>query len=136
MKKIQFEHEFSSDAGGIGVIDEEYLKENGGSLRDEYLNKKMVVAPGKYKINFYCKDSWLKNNIQKECKIETDGNLIFGDICYLFDNSPSGDQSWINFMKRTDYMEKHNKKFFFVNTGGDGSFIFNIMIKRKLLNLL
>ena len=125
---LNFNKNFGVDAGHVGVIDEEYLNEIGGSFKNTHLNKKIVVKPGKYKISFWCEDSW-NDEIIENCEIETKGSLIFGDLCYLF-SSDTGEDHWMIFLKETDYLRIPNEKFFVVDTGGDGEFYFDIQIEK------
>ena len=122
---MKFIHTFPVDAGNVGVIDEDYLKENGGLLKDLDLNKKVEVQPGKYKILFKCKNTW-GSPINNESIIETKGSLIFGDLCYLWDNH----DNWMKFLDKTDYLKNGNEFFDTNDTGGDGGFKFNITINK------
>jgi hypothetical protein len=122
---MKFTQTFSVDAGNVGVIDEDYLKENGGLLKDPDLNKRVDVPEGKYEILFRCGNTW-RGKINTKKIIETKGSLIFGDLCYLWNDH----DKWMKFLDKTDYLKNGNEFFDTNDTGGDGGFKFNITINR------
>lgn len=118
------DYSFCVDAGCIAVADKDWVESKGGINNNLKLNPEFLVEPGKYKITLSCEDTW-NGKVKKEVEIETSGKLIFGDLCYLFDDH----NKWSDLLDETDYLQISNKNFHSVDTGGDGTFNFHIKLE-------
>lgn len=111
---------FGVDAGNVSAYDFAYIKKNGGIWGEDASNncKKIKVPSGQYTINYDIRNTY-KGNAKGERYIQTSGEIVFGDICYLFSEV---DDAWMKFLEKTNYLRIDGKYGFSINTGGDGDF--------------
>lgn len=118
------------DAGNISVADLDYYKERGGDLKygeNDPCYLVIKVQPGMYKADIYISDTYL-GDIKDTFIVETNGTIVVSDACYCFD------ETWMAFLKETQYLVMQNSKFMCFDTGGDGEFEVEIeldLIKEK-----
>jgi len=114
-------NEFGVDAGNIGIIDMDFVKENGGEFGKtaKRMSQQIAVKPGNYLFKYNLPDTWL-GEIKGEITIKTKGDVVIGDICYLF--SDVKHEIWLDFLEKTGYLKNLGSDGFAINTGGDGCF--------------
>lgn len=119
------------DAGNISIMDLSYIQRKNGKYckTAERLCKKITVEPGKYEININILDCW-NGKINKTCIIDTQGEIVIGDACYLFSSEEVNYEMWAKFLDETDYLHNTNDNFYCVDTGGDGEFNCEITITK------
>ena len=117
------------DAGCICIVDGEYINMHGGTdPRDDVLS--LNLEPGRYQITYDLPDTW-NDHLQGYCEIECTGELIIGDICYIFSNDDDEEDKWSALLDDTDYLRKMKKgKGHCIETGGDGAFEVDLTITR------
>jgi hypothetical protein len=125
---------YGVDAGNISIVDLKYIESKGGSFGKfaSSTSKKVTLEPGKYRVNVSMDDSYCcyeyedgEESIKDfSGEIETSGEVVIGDVCYLFSSDEVGDVYWSNFLdeSETDYLKNNNKNCIFLDTGGDGEF--------------
>jgi hypothetical protein len=128
---------YGVDAGNISVVDLKYIESKGGMFGKtaSSSNKKIILEPGKYHVSISLKDFYEdylededndsnKEPVVKHGIIETSGEVVIGDVCYLFSSDESSHDSWSAFLdeSETNYLQKDNNHCLFFDTGGDGSF--------------
>jgi len=116
---------FPVDAGNISITDHDFIKHYGGNIDNSGGNCTLVkVEKGLRKVKYHIKDCWL-GELKGETTIETNGEIVVGDVGYLFSNEGT---VWTDFLKKTFYLRSESKHYHTINTGGDGSFEIEITI--------
>lgn len=137
---ISITGDFGVDAGNISIADLAYIRLKGGdySKTARRLCKKISLEPGTYQVTAIIYNTWnfeesisddiegeeeeKKRYLSKSFLLETTGEVVIGDICYLFSSEESSSEYWPMFLDITDYLEKSNLNCYFISTGGDGEF--------------
>ena len=115
------------DAGNVSFMDLDFMKKCGGDIPPETdLVEVIPLEPGVYSI-YYKVDCWKGKLSEKFDMHVPSGKLIIGDACYMFHGAPH--DSWGKLLSRTEFLAKKFKGFYPVDTGGDGTFKFNVSIK-------
>lgn len=131
MKKYNESH--GVDAGNISVADYGYYKKNGAkrqkitSIGHSKFGEIISLKNGTYQVEILVSETW-NGDIKDSFKlVVTSGKVAIGDACYFWDHSQKGQDSWMKFLKETNYLDKSNNQFYSVNTGGDGAFDVTIL---------
>lgn len=124
-------YRFCVDAGNISVIDYDYVVSKYGEMKVKEAtsgkgktNSIINIEPGEYKVTVWIPKSHL-GDIDRVNKIKTNGKLIIGDACYLFDND-----GWDKFIADTGCLSNDGDNFCSIGTGGDGSFRVEVDIEK------
>jgi hypothetical protein len=112
------------DAGNISFVDKDYILANNGMIGDTAKRecKEYEIGPGEYKINIEMPDTW-NGKISEEFTISIpSGTLCVGDMCYFFSSDEVDHNVWLDYLNRTNHMEKQEEERVTCRTGGDGEF--------------
>lgn len=136
--------DFGVDAGNISIVDLSYIRCKGGDFGEtaKRLCEKLTLEPGRYEVTAIVFNTWNFDDcdsvdeegedryLSKSFVLETTGEVVVGDVCYLFSSEEPSSEYWPMFLDITNYLEDNSSSCYFISTGGDGEFRCEVEFKK------